>query len=215
MARPKKRKQKPKKMLADRRTTKASTGNRVARGKLLTNVGAKSPLWTGAIQSTGNDVIAAGTKVEADDARVQQLELQLQAAKDDKVHDEQIFDSKFEVYVTTVEDTVTTPKEMQDLALDPLTGKVFTLAAPLGLTATSDPATRDISVHVKRAPGMRRCDIEISQDLTMQTGVKLFPGDGLRQKMGPFAPGTYAVRARHTRASERSPYTDIVNVIVK
>jgi hypothetical protein len=215
MAKPKQRKQKPKKILADRGATKASSANRVARGKLLSGVGTKSSQWTGAIQSTGNDVIAAGTKVEADDAKIQQLEIQLQAAKNDKVHDEQIFDSKFDVFVSTVEDTVATPKEMQDLGLDPLTGKAYPLAAPLGLNAKSDPATREITVHVKRAPGMKRCDIEISTDLTMQTGVKPFPGDGLRQKMGPFAPGTYAVHARHTRASDRSAYTDVVTVIVK
>jgi len=212
-----KKKQKVKKVLGNRSSTKASAANRTARGTLIGKVATQSTLWNSvpAIKNTGTDVMTAGAKIDADDKNIAQIELELSTARSGKEQDLVAFDSKFDIFVNTVEDNVTDPKQMQELAVDPLVGTKYPFAAPLGLTATSDPTLHDISVRVKKAPGMSRCLIEVSSDATMATGVKQFPGDGLRQTMGPFNPGTYYLHACHTRSSERSAFTDVVTIIVK
>jgi hypothetical protein len=141
--------------------------------------------------------------------------IQLSTARSSKVKNVGTFDTKFNTYCNNVEDAGIDEKQMKELALDPLVETTYTLATPLLLTLKSDPVLHDITAHVKRAPGMKRCDIELSSDLTMATGVKTFPGDGVRQTVGPLPPGTYAVRACHTNASARSAYTEIVTVVVK
>jgi hypothetical protein len=204
-------------MTAERSSTKATSVTRASRGKLIAAVAPQSPLWQNdpAIEKSGKDVIDAGAKVAADDVKIAELENQLSAARLGKIVDEVSFDSKFDVYASHVEDVCTTPAEMHELALDPLGETTYHTAAPLGLTAMSNQARHDITAQVKRAAGLKRCAIEVSADLTMATGIRQFPGDGARQTMGPFPPGTYALRACHVRSDERSAYTDIVTVIVK
>ena len=174
-------------------------------------------LWTSvpALKSTGTDVITAGATIEDDDKNIAKIELELATARTGRDQDQGAYDSKFDIFVNTVEDNVSDPKQMQELAVDPLVETTFSLATPLGLTGTSDPAQHDITARVKRAVGMRRCVIDVSSDPTMTTGVKQFPGDGVRQTMGPFPPGTYYLRACHTLSAQRSDYTEIVTVIVK
>jgi hypothetical protein len=205
-----------KKLAADR-ASKATSESMAARGKLIAGVAPQSTLWqnNATIKQSGLDAIAAAAAVEADDATIAQLQIQMDAAKNQKGEHQVVCGSKFDVYFTHVEDIADTAKEMQDLGVDPLVEHTYSIAAPLGLTARSNLALHDVAARVKRAPGMERCIIEISADLTMATGVKAFPGDGARQTMGPFPPGTYALRACHIRASERSAYTEIVNVVVK
>jgi len=219
MPTPKKKKKiaRPKKLAAERATSKASSAAMAARGKLISKVGPQSSLWSSnaTVKQSGLDAVAACAQVEADDTAVAQLQIQLDAAKTLRVSDEVVCGSKLDVYFTNVEDNATDVKQMQDAGVDPLTEHKYTIGAPLALTATSDPALHNIAARVKPSPGMKRAIIEFSLDLTMATGVKPFPGDGLRQSMGPFTPGTYALRACHTRASERSAYTEIVNVVVK
>ena len=199
----KKKKSKPRKIAADRSTSKATPQAMGARGKLIAKVGPTSTIWqsNATIKQSGQDAVAACATVET--------------AKNLQVQDELVATSKLDVFFTNVEDVVTTPKEMQDLGVDPLVENRYVLAVPISTTVTSDPTLHDIAVKVKRAKGMSRCSIEVSADPTFATGVKVFPGDGARQTMGPFPPGTYAVRACHTRASERSAFTEPVTVVVK
>lgn len=208
---------KPTKMSAERSRTKASSDARTGRAKLIATLGPKSLHWQNdpTLEKAGTDVIDAGTKLAADDLEIAELESQLATARLVKIKDEVAFDSKFDIYASHVEDVCTEPHEMHELALDPLGETTYHTDAPRGLTATSDPLRHDITVHVKRAPGLKRCLIEVSADPTMETGVEQFPGDGARQTMGPFPPGTYALRARHVRATERSAFTEIILVVVK
>ena len=154
-----KKKQKARKLLGNRSSTKTSSANRTARGGLINTVATQSPLWASvpAIKTTGTDVITAAAKVDADDKNIAKIELELSTARSEKETDLVAFDSKFDIYVNTVEDNVTDPKQMLELAVDPLTGTKYPLAPPLALTATSDPTLHDISVRVKKAPGMARC----------------------------------------------------------
>jgi hypothetical protein len=210
------KKERPKK-LAVNRSAKATEAGMVAQGKLIGKQAPSSTIWqsNAAVKQTGQDAIDACAQLGTDITDVSQLEVQLEAARSKKATDAVIAGSKLDLFFTTGEDVAVTPKDLQDLGLSHLTGHVYTLTNPVSVTAAADPDTHDVSAHVKRAAGMKRCSVEISGDPTFATGVKVFPGDGARQTMGPFAPGTYYVRACHIRASERSGYTDTVTVVVK
>lgn len=205
-----------KKVTADRTSATASPSAMAERGKVIAQKGPQSPLWktNTTLAATGQDAINACAKVEADITNVTNLDLQAAAARDELGRDAVTATSKLNLYMTAAEDTAKTPKDMQDLGMNELTEHNYTLASPLELKAKGDPTTKEIAAQVKRAQGMQRCVIEISSDLTMQTNVKQFPGDGARQKMGPFAPGTYALRAYHTRANGRSAPTAIITVVM-
>src|SRR5262245_10992781 len=104
---------------------------------------------------------------------------------------------------------------METAGLSVLLPGKFGLAAPLDLAATYDKKTDEIATSVTRAPGMRRCIIEASLDQTFATGVRQFPGDGTRQRRGGFTPGTWWLRACHTRAADRSGFFGPIPVVVK
>lgn len=211
------KKEKPRKLTAERASSTSTTKGMTDRAKLIGQLAPKSTIWqgNGTISKSGQDAIDAGAAVEKDETDIQQLETQIAAARNKKAKDEVNCASKLNVYFTNVEDVVTDPKEMQELAVDPLQEHEYGIVAPLAVAAKSDPLLHDISVRVKRAPGLGRCQIEVSLDATFATGVQRFPGDGARQKMGPFPAGTYSVRACHVRAAERSDYCEAATIVVK
>jgi hypothetical protein len=210
------KKQKPKRLAADR-SSKATPVGMVGQGQVIGKQAPSSTIWQGnaAIKSIGQDAINACTVLGTDITNVSQLEIQLEAARSLRDADAVTCASKLDLFFTSVEDVATTPKDMQDLGITPLVGHTYALASPLSITAAVNTDTRVLTVTVKRAPGMQRTCIEISSDPTMATGVKVFPGDGVKQKMGPLTPGTYAIRACHVRAADRSTYTEIIPVTVK
>ena len=206
-----------KKQRADRRKDKASIKARTSRAALIGSTAATSPLWKAnpALQDSGNKVVAAGTKLDDDESKVTSLEAQLVAARTVRDDDVVAYDAVYATYVTGAESVSSSAQDLEGLALDVLVGGTYGLASPLDVTAKFDATGSMVDVYVKCAPGMHRCVIEISPDPTMATGIKAFPGDGARQSMGGFAPGTYWVHAAHVRASQRSGYTGPIAVIVK
>lgn len=107
------------------------------------------------------------------------------------------------------------PEDITGLGMAVLGRETYTLAAPVEVNARFDITTGLIHIHVKKAPGMRNCLVEISSDPADPRSWLRLPGIGAIHTLRGYAPGTYWVRAASVRASDQSEFTTPVPVTVK
>lgn len=119
------------------------------------------------------------------------------------------------MYSANVSKYAPTPQDVTMLALAVQERTGYLIAVPLGIDVKFDAVKGDILLHVKHAPGMKACEIEISANPADPTSWKRIKGNGARRVVSGYAPGTYWVRACSVRGSDESDYTAPVAVVVR
>jgi hypothetical protein len=207
----------PKKPRVDRSADKTSIASRTARAGQVGTVGPQSPIWQaqGTVKDLGTQLAAAGVTLAADEVQVTNSDAVAAKARSKRDGDLVAYDVLYNAYFSSAEHFSTTKEDLQGLGAAVASETVYGLGAPLDLTGKYDLTKLQVVIHVKCAPGMHRCRIEIASDQAMSANLKQFPGDGARQSMGGLPPGTWWIRAAHVRAAEVSSFTGPIAVIVK
>jgi hypothetical protein len=204
------------KISVDRTEVKSSVLSRTERAEVIGTNGPSSPIWKAneVLQDMGLKLVAVGVSLKAAQAAVNSIESQLDVAHGVRDTRTFAFDTAYELYATSVEASSNTAEDAAGLGITVRTRTAYTLTMPLEVQARFDPRKSLIRIHVKRAPGMRTCIIEISTDPADPAGWRRLPGVGAVQALSGYAPGTYWVRAANTRASAQSEFTTPVAVFV-
>lgn len=205
------------KVSGDRTEVKTSIVSRTACADVVGTNGPNSPIWKAnvVLQDMGMKLVAAGAALKTAQSTLNAIESQLEVARGVRDTSVGAFDKAYELYVTNVEASSTTPEDAAGLGIPVRIRSAYALNAPLGVVAKFDARKNLLRVHVQRAPGTRTCIIEISTDPADPAGWRRLPGVGAVQRLSGYAPGTYWVRAASTRANEQSSFTTPVAVIVK
>jgi hypothetical protein len=208
--------QRSKRMRVNVEADKTSIQSRGDRANLTTTVAPASLIYKthAQLQESGLALGAAGVELTAANAALKAAKSALATARGvlgTKVLD---FDAAYDVYVAHAEKFCTTPEDVTGLGLDVLDRGSYALAAPLEVLARFDVVTGLIHIHVKKAPGMRSCVVEISSNPADPTSWQRLPGVGAIHTLRGYAPGMYWVRAASVRAKDQSDFTARVAVIV-
>jgi hypothetical protein len=206
-----------KKIRIDVQVDKQSIKTRTDRAGVVAKLTPGSALYQAqpTVQQAGVAVIAAGADLATADSAVKAAEGMLataRSAREAKVID---FDAAYDVYVANTEKHSVTAEDVQGVGLGVLQRGKYVLTQPAQVEARFDAVKSQIRLHVKQAPGMQACVVDVSPDPVGPATWTRLPGVGARQVLSGYAPGTYWVRAASVRASEQSEFTGPVSVIVK
>ncbi|MFT3765376.1 MAG: hypothetical protein QM820_07670 [Minicystis sp.] len=196
---------------------KKSVDTRIDRGVIVADVAPNNPAVQSspALKTSAAALVQAGADLKAREERVTVLRNQLEVAGRDLEAQIAVYDAAYDSWAAHVENTAGSPEEAAALGMSVLEKNEYTLAAPLGITAHYDAAKGLLRIHVRRAPGMRACRIEVSVEPIGPTTWQELPGNGARAAVSGLAPGLYWVRAASVVAGARSTFTGPVSVMIK
>lgn len=195
---------------------KEDIASRIARAANVRTTAPKSAIYQNdpEVKSCCDRLVTCGTKVATLAESIETSTLALA-----KLHSEQIaavvdYDAAHKVAVGHVEQRATKPEDVQGLGFEVADRTSHDIAPPVAVSVKYDRAKKDIGVRIKRAPGMKHCVTEISDNAVEPRVWTRLPGLASVRKIGNLAPGSYAVRAASVRATEESVFTTPVFVIV-
>ena len=210
------RRSKPQTIHVEVSADKKSYASRTSRAQVVATNGPNSPIWKASseVEGAGTKLVAAGTALDAAAAKIEAIQSDLETAINNFVTKTNEFDGSYDIYSALAQARATKPQDITGLGLTVLTRNSYALAAPLAINVKYDVLEGLLHVHVKRAPGMSACIVEISQTPNDPASWKRLLGISAVHKLSGYAPGTYWVRAACVRANEMSEFTVPVSVIV-
>jgi hypothetical protein len=212
-----KQKNKPTKLHVDASMHKSTVTTRITAGTKVASTAPKSAVYqsVAVVKQAADDVSTTTAALQTSNENVVTAEAALAAAR--SVRDATIltFDTKYELFATTVEANVTTEQEVTGLGATLAARTLHPLEAPLGVKVTYDDAKGLIKVRVTPAPGLRQVVLEMSAEPITATSWETLPGYGLRRSLSGYAAGTYWLRVASMRKSQQSAFTAPVSVVVK
>jgi hypothetical protein len=195
---------------------KVSPDTRVTRGVMIGNQAPQSPLYQVPEVKAPVDGVVQATAALKDAIDDLHAKLAMAAkAKTALAVAIAAWDGAYDILVVNAEKRCATADDGASLAL-PVRGRVkHALAAPLSVDVRYDAKIDALRIHVRRAPGMDACSVEIGQDPNNPASWKELDGHGARHVVPHPAPGTWSVRAASRTARAKSDFTAPVSILVR